>query len=169
MGVLQELKGLLRGDSGPTAASEVSQANPLFVYIKIPGDIDPSDRVERFADPLQEALESAELGTVTGGGSQLCEPDSEGARSVEFCGIDVDLYHLGKGLELLRKELVRAGSAAWHHVPIRAERTGIRRACSTESPIARLAYRLAVACESFHRTKLAPNGTRFSRTGVGSR
>jgi len=107
MEFFKELKGWLRGDSGPTASNEVSQANPLFVYIKIPGDIEPFDRGERFADPLQEALESAELGTITGGGSQLSEPDSEGQRSVEFCGIDVDLYHLDKGLELLRKELVR--------------------------------------------------------------
>jgi hypothetical protein len=107
MGFLQELKELLRGDSGPTTASEVSQANPLFVYIKIPGDLDPFDRTERFADRLQEALELAELGRIAGGGSQLSEPDSEGGRSVEFCGIDVDLYHLCKGLELLRKELIR--------------------------------------------------------------
>jgi hypothetical protein len=107
MGFLKELKGWLGADSGPTSSNEVSRANPLFVYIKIPGDIEPMDRGEKFADPLQEALESAELGTITGGGSQLSEPDSEGGRSVEFCGIDVDLYHLDKGLELLRKELVR--------------------------------------------------------------
>ena len=107
MAFFKELKGLLRGDSDPTASNEVSRANPLFVYIKIPGDIDPVDRVERYADRLQEALESAELGTITGGGSQLSEPDSEGGRSVEFCGIDVNLYHLNRGLELLRKELVR--------------------------------------------------------------
>jgi|SRR5215472_11399448 len=90
-------------DSGTT----VSRANPLFVYIKMPGDIEPDDRHERFAEPLQEALEAGDLGVVTGGGSMLSAPDSEGERSVLFCGIDVDLYQLDKGLELLRQVLAR--------------------------------------------------------------
>ncbi|HMC31384.1 MAG TPA: hypothetical protein VKL99_11165, partial [Candidatus Angelobacter sp.] len=81
--------------------------NPLFVYIKMPGDIDPEDRWERFADPLQQALEKDALGAVTGGGSQFSEPDENGNDFVEFCGIDVDLYDAVKGLALLRRELAR--------------------------------------------------------------
>jgi hypothetical protein len=104
MSFLKELMGCLGRDSG--TATGVGRDNPLFVYIKLPGDIDPLDRSERFADPLQEALEKAKVGTITGGGSQLSEPDSEGERGVEFCGIDVDLYDIEKGLALLRRELV---------------------------------------------------------------
>src|SRR6266571_238093 len=99
-------------DPHPKASTDqVGHDNPLFVYIRIPGDLDPQDRWERFADPLQQALEKDDLGTVTGGGSQFSEPDEDGNDFVEFCGIDVDLYDAVKGLALLRGELVRL------HVP----------------------------------------------------
>lgn len=57
--------------------------------------------------PLQDALERKKLGTITGGGSQLSDQDDEGSRTIEFCGIDVDLYAPLEGLTLLRRELVR--------------------------------------------------------------
>jgi hypothetical protein len=107
MSFLKELKSWLGLDSENVTLTSVNRDNPLFVYIKLPVDIDPLERSEIFEDPLQEALEAADLGTITGGGSQLSEPDSEGERSVEFCGIDVDLYDVKKGLALLRRELVR--------------------------------------------------------------
>src|SRR4029077_1172628 len=95
-------------DPDPNASTDqVSHDNPLFVYIRIPGDIDPEDRWEKFADPLQQALEKDDLGDVTGGGTQFSEPDENGEDFVEFCGIDVDLYDAVKGLPLLRRELVR--------------------------------------------------------------
>jgi hypothetical protein len=95
-------------DPDPDASTrQVSHENPLFVYIRIPGDIDPEDRWEKFADPLQQALEKDDLGDVTGGGTQFSEPDENGEDFVEFCGIDVDLYDAVKGLPLLRRELAR--------------------------------------------------------------
>ena len=69
--------------------------------------MDPEDRWNNFADPLQEALEKAGLGDVTGGGTQFSAPDENGEDFVEFCGIDVDLYDVVNGLALLRRELVR--------------------------------------------------------------
>ena len=84
-----------------------SESNPLFVYIKLPVELDPDERTDLFADPLQDALEKEGLGTVTGGGSMLSAPDEEGKRQTEFCGIDVDLYHLERGFALLRRELLR--------------------------------------------------------------
>lgn len=89
------------------STDQVSHDNPLFVYIRMPGDLDPQDRWERFADSLGEELEKDDLGTVTGGGSQFSEPDEDGNDFVEFCGIDVDLYDAVKGLALLRRELLR--------------------------------------------------------------
>ena len=86
---------------------EVSEANPLFVYIKIPADLDPFDRCPWYADPLQEALERENMGTVTGGGTMFSEPDEDGEDEVLFSGIDVDLFDLRKGMELLRRELIR--------------------------------------------------------------
>lgn len=85
----------------------VNRDNPLFVYIKLPVDLDPFERTEQFADPLQDALEAANLGRITGGGSQFSEPDDQGEDRVEFCGIDVDLYEVKRGLALLRCELLR--------------------------------------------------------------
>jgi hypothetical protein len=90
-----------------TQVDQVTRNNPLFVYIRIPGDIDPMDREERFANPLQLALDNESLGEITGGGSQFGAPDEAGDDSVEFCGIDVDLYEAVKGLALLRRELMR--------------------------------------------------------------
>jgi len=82
------------------------------VYIRIPRDLDPQDRWDRFADPLHRALEKDTLGIVTGGGTQFSEPDQEGNDYVEFCGIDVDLYDSARGLAVLRRELVRLQAPA---------------------------------------------------------
>ena len=69
--------------------------------------MDPEDRWNNFADPLQQALEKEDLGEVTGGGTQFSEPDENGEDFVEFCGIDVDVYDPVNGLALLRRELIR--------------------------------------------------------------
>lgn len=113
MGFLKEIKGWLGLDPDSiTQVDQISRDNPLFVYIKIPGDIDPMDRGERFEDPLQLALDNESLGEITGGGSQLAELEKDGDR-IEFCGIDVDLYEAVKGLALLRHELVRLRVPPW--------------------------------------------------------
>ena len=107
MSFLKEIKSWIGLDpESITRMNEVSESKPLFVYIKIPGDLDPMDRGELFEDPLQEALDKERLGEITGGGSQLSEP-SESGNSIEFCGIDVDLYDAVRGLALLRNQLVR--------------------------------------------------------------
>lgn len=107
MSFLKEIKSWIGLDpESITRMNEVSETKPLFVYIKIPGDLDPMDRGELFEDPLQEALDKERLGEITGGGSQLSEP-SESGNSIEFCGIDVDLYDAVRGLALLRNDLVR--------------------------------------------------------------
>src|SRR4029077_18284102 len=102
----QGTNGHPSGPDSNATADQVSHDNPLFVYIRIPGDLDPQERWEKFADPLQQALETDDLGTVTGGGTQFSEPDEDGNDFVEFCGIDVDLYDAAKGLALLRRELI---------------------------------------------------------------
>jgi len=110
MGFLKEIKSWIGLDlESITRMNEVSETKPLFVYIKIPGNLNPMDRGELFENPLQEALDKERLGEITGGGSQLSEP-SESGNSIEFCGIDVDLYDAARGLALLRNELVRLQS-----------------------------------------------------------
>jgi hypothetical protein len=105
MGFLKEIKEWLGLDpDSVTRVDQVSKDDPLFVYIRIPADIQPLDRGDLFEYPLQAALEKEELGTITGGGSQLA---NESGNEIDFCGIDVDLYEAVAGLQLLRRELVR--------------------------------------------------------------
>jgi hypothetical protein len=78
----------------------------LFIYVKIPGDIQPLVRGERFEDPLQTALAELGLGSISGGGSQLDDPYPDGRPRVEFCGIDVDVKDREKARAFLMKKLV---------------------------------------------------------------
>jgi hypothetical protein len=111
MSFLREIKGWLGLDPDRvTSPSDVSREDPLFVYVKLPGDIPPLDRAADFEDPLTEVLEASGVGSITGGGSQLSDPDESGARHVEFAGIDVDLYDPFAGLDLLVRELRRLGA-----------------------------------------------------------
>jgi hypothetical protein len=113
MSFLKEIKSWLGLDPDSiTPANQVNKNNPLFVYIKIPADLGPMDRGEQFEDPLQEVLDKERLGTITGGGSLLSDPDEDGLRKIEYCGIDVDLYDALNGLQLLRRELVRLQAPA---------------------------------------------------------
>src|SRR5262245_25448284 len=40
----------------------------------------------------------------TGGGSQLDDPDEDGRPRVAFAGLDIDIYDVARGLDLLRSE-----------------------------------------------------------------
>jgi hypothetical protein len=76
-----------------------------FVYVMIPGDIQPLARGERFEDPLEEVLQAAGLGNVSGGGSQLDDPYPDGRPRVAYCGIDIDVVDLDRALAAIRQKL----------------------------------------------------------------
>ncbi len=78
-----------------------------FFYVRIPGDIRPRERGERFADPLEEALAARDLGEVIGGGSQLAE-----GLTVEFSGIDVVVTDREQGLRLILETMRSLGAPA---------------------------------------------------------
>jgi len=101
--VIRKLLGLKPRE---LAAADQSWDPGLFIYVKIPGDIQPLVRGERFEDPLQAALEEWGLGNISGGGSQLADPYPDGRPRVEFCGIDVDVTDPEKGRTFLMKKLV---------------------------------------------------------------
>jgi hypothetical protein len=83
-----------------------SSFNPqLFIYVMIPEDIQPIARGEKYEDPITSKLEAAGLGAVSGGGSQLDQPNPDGSVRIKFCGIDIDVVALPRALELLRVEL----------------------------------------------------------------
>jgi hypothetical protein len=76
-----------------------------FVYVKIPGDIDPLARGERFEDPISAMLAARGLGEVSGGGSSLSAPDASGRSVIEYCGLDVDAADRDAALAALRELL----------------------------------------------------------------
>src|SRR5262249_54027666 len=121
MSLLKKLFGRHRPDSGETTTH--------LIYIKIPAPIGPAERAERFEDPLEESLQRNGLGEVSGGGSLLSQPDADGKRSIEYCGIDVDVRDLAVGLGFLKAEMRRLQAPAgtslefqtqgtWHSIGI---------------------------------------------------
>jgi hypothetical protein len=92
------------------ATQEDVQTAVTFVFVKIPESIMPIERGDKYEDPLDEALKKAGLGEVTGGGSQLGDPNADGSPHIEWVGIDVDLLDLSRGLPFLRGELKRLGA-----------------------------------------------------------
>jgi hypothetical protein len=85
-------------------AEEAHADGKYFFYVRIPGDIQPIERGDRFEDPLEAALHEAALGSVTGGGSQM----GEGTR-VEYCGLDVIVSDRSRGIELIRRVMQSIG------------------------------------------------------------
>jgi hypothetical protein len=86
-------------------AEGAQERGNAFFYVRIPEDVQPIERGERYEDPLQAALDAEDLGEVTGGGSQLGE-----GKSVAFCGLDVEVYDRDKGLTLIRSVMRRLGA-----------------------------------------------------------
>lgn len=101
---------LLRGSRSAQADADV--AARLFVFARIPEAILPADRGRKYEDPLDAALKREKLGEVTGGGSQLSEPDSEGQRIVEWVGLDIELTELERGIPFVKQQLRGLGAPA---------------------------------------------------------
>lgn len=90
----------------PADAMEPEFDPGLFVYVRLPGCIEPQERGERFADPIDAALGAASLGVVSGGGSSLSDERPDGSRVVEWCGLDIDVTDLHAALAVLRATLL---------------------------------------------------------------
>jgi hypothetical protein len=76
-----------------------------FAYAQLNARIMPMDRGERFEDPLMEALEKNGFGEVTGGGTLQ---DASG--EIEYCGIDLDLFDVPKGVPFICEFLTKCGA-----------------------------------------------------------
>ena len=81
----------------------------VMIYIYLPEDLDPFDRYARYEDALENELQAAGLGRVTGGGSMMGEELEDGTCPALFSGIDVDVTDLGVGRALLRTLLPDLG------------------------------------------------------------
>ena len=92
------------------SGSEQENNASRFVYVKIPEDIMPLEREDKYEGPLNAILVTKQLGKVTGAGSQLGADRADGSRSIEFCGLDIDLLSLPNGLIVLQEQLVAFGT-----------------------------------------------------------
>lgn len=112
MTFIERLKALLHPK--PVAP----QRSTELIYVYLPEDLGPLDRGARYEDALDDELELAGLGYVSGGGSSLGDAREDGTRPVEFCGIDVDVVNVDAGRTLLRDLLPRLGcrprTALWY-------------------------------------------------------
>lgn len=108
MRFLDRLKAAIRPRS---ELVEQQSLNPEeFIYVKIPGNIQPVQRGEQFEDRIDPVLSARRLGSVSGGGSSLADPLPDGRRLVEFCGLDIDTEDRDGALEALRDVLPQIGA-----------------------------------------------------------
>jgi hypothetical protein len=85
---------------------------PELIYVYLPEQLGPIDRGDRYEDPIIDELERLGLGEVSGGGSSLGDPQPDGTRQIEFCGIDVDTDDVDATREALRALLQKLGCPA---------------------------------------------------------
>ena len=61
------------------------QAGSQYLIARLNARVQPIDRGEYYEDPLHETLEKADLGEVTGGGTQLADEPA----GIEFCDLEI--------------------------------------------------------------------------------
>src|SRR5436190_1912092 len=84
----------------------MKKTDPVFAYAQLNAKIMPIQRGERFETPLEQALEENGYGEVGGGGTMQA---SEGGE-ILYCGIDVDLFDLERGVPFVCDFLARRGA-----------------------------------------------------------
>jgi len=92
-----------------SAQESLAQSVSQFIYVKIPEQIEPIARGEKYEDPLDAFLKGKGLGEVSGGGTMMSAPDKDGKKKIEYVGLDVDLSDFNGGLPILKEELIRLG------------------------------------------------------------
>ena len=80
-------------------------SSPLVLLARLHEHIEPIDRGSRYEDPLHDALASAGLGAVTGGGSQLSETGE-----IEFADVEIEVADVQGALDLVVATLDGAGA-----------------------------------------------------------
>lgn len=100
MKILNKLKSVFQPNAEKPVAPQLDPEQ--FIYVKLPGNIQPIQRGEQFEDRIDPVLAEAGLGAVSGGGSSLADPLPDGRRLVAFCGIDIDTPKRDAALSVLR-------------------------------------------------------------------
>jgi hypothetical protein len=81
----------------------------FLLFVKIPDPVLPLERGKKYEDPLDAFLKAKGLGEVSGGGSQLSQPNAAGQRSIEWVGVDVEVYDPDKALPFVIEKLKELG------------------------------------------------------------
>jgi hypothetical protein len=81
-----------------------------FVFVRIPEQLTPIETGAKYQDPLNAALKREGVGRVSGGGSELSAIGGNGRKSIDWAGVDVELSDFGRGLPILKRELLRLGA-----------------------------------------------------------
>jgi hypothetical protein len=87
------------------AIVEIEPLEGTAFYIKIPEAVRPIERGERYEEPLWDEFEKDNSGEITGGGTMM---DTD--KNIEYCGIDVTVADVEKGLEIMRMVLIKQGA-----------------------------------------------------------
>ncbi len=104
--ILSAISRWLRTAAGRQVANTLGALDPeKFIYIKIPGNIQPFERGDLFEDRIEPVLQERGIGSVSGGGSSLGDVGPDGYNEVVFCGIDIAVVDREKTLMALRELL----------------------------------------------------------------
>ena len=89
------------------ATIQASVEEPFPLFIRIPAPLEPEDRVKRFDDPLEDTFEWTGVGVIVGGRTMRADAEDVENQGVLFCGIDVELYDLVRGVAEICTDLRR--------------------------------------------------------------
>src|SRR5262245_15833677 len=78
---------------------------PHVVLARLYEHIEPIDRGDRYEDPLQAVLEQANIGRVTGGGSQLND-----VGGIAYAEVEIEVANLDGALGVVVDALEKAGA-----------------------------------------------------------
>jgi hypothetical protein len=82
-----------------------NKAPTTFVYALLTCRIMPSDRGQRYEDPLNEALRAKGLGQVTGGGTMQAK-----GGEIDYCGLDIELVEVTRDIPFVCDFLANCGA-----------------------------------------------------------
>ena len=81
--------------------------DPVTLIARLYEHIEPLDRGERYEDPLDDALRAAQIGEVTGGGSQLGQTGE-----IEFADVEIRARSVDEALPVIVRSLEDSGAPA---------------------------------------------------------
>lgn len=98
------------GEADDAAPPSNDEFESSFIYVRMPGDVQPVERHYLFEDPIEEQLKIRNLGYISGGGTMQSEPDENGVSSIILTGIDIEADDLDAVRDLLRTLLPELGA-----------------------------------------------------------